>query len=174
MPSARFRHGPGLQLWPLRSECWGLLGEWPSLMKRGWAPEMSIFVSRLYNVTRGAQSQLQQQDKPSDQADLLRRAEPREITWVAPLTNLELTNVGFRDTWDKCPYKASCHLQLKHPNTSDRNRRNDRDKGSQRRRGDTTRARRREPEQELLPSMDSPIHRFPLIQLLKHNWHIKL
>lgn len=146
-----------MQLWPLRSECWGLLGEWPSLMKRGWAPECPSLSASLYNVTRGAWSQLQQQkDKPMDQAELLRRAEQKEITWAATLTNLELTNVGFLDTWDKCPYKVSCHLQLKHPNTSDRNLRNDRDKRSQGRRGDTTRAQRRDLEQELLASMGLP------------------
>lgn len=45
-PPARFRHRPGMQFWPLRSESWALLEEWPSLMKSGWDTKVSIFVSR--------------------------------------------------------------------------------------------------------------------------------
>ena len=32
---------------------------------------------------------------------------------------------------DLCPYNVNCHLQLKHPNTPDRNLRDDRDQRSQ-------------------------------------------
>lgn len=172
MPPARFKRGPGMQLWPVRVlGASGRVALTDEKRVRCRSVRLCQPACTMWHV--GLEANCNNKRTSLRSKPTCWRAEQREVTWTAELTHRELTNVEFLDTWDKCPHKVSCHGQLKHPNTLGGNLRNARGWGPGKEGRDYGGPKQRPGTgthdfHRTLWSKDC------FSALVKHNWQIKL